>query len=448
MSANVPDAMARVPIPLTAAPMLPIIGARGNQDEQVTVLVAPLSPPVVTVLVAPLSPPPAAGVPVAPPVPAQTASLALSYSSPEAPLRDALEADSRLGTQECLYLLEFFEHLGLRLVADLRDIEALEPLSSYLRGALEEYEAAHTKASGGARAALGRIVKAVLQEQESPTRSRLDDLPQEATAVSAFSTFTSDLRRADTFSEAQSLSQGGVEESGQYDSPTRGGRGAGHMLSVHSSPRQPRRSLGSPQVVSRAASPRSSRARPSVSVATGYAGSLVRQPHSAPGSSPSKLRTSSPGRDQGYGGSPMRQQHSTPGSSPSMLRASSPGRDQGLDSTFGRRSPSESMRGSFSQAGSRQGTCRTTAWSQPVRETSPGPGPRPTYERASSPRAVIGTTKRPELWGKPEERITSNVQIAGSTGAAPHIPQAPAHVIGTASRFTYDSQFRPGWTPR
>lgn len=426
MSAIVRVAM---PIPLTAAPMLTIAGARGNQDEQVTVLFASLSPP------------PAAAGPVAPPVPSQTASFALSYSSPEALLRGALEADSRLGAQECLYLLEFFEHLGLRLVADLRDIEALEPLSSYLRGALEEYEAAHTKASGGVRAALGRIVKAVLQDQESPTRSRYDDLPQEATAVSAFSTFTSDVRQPGTFSEVQSLSQGGVEESGQYESPTRSGRGAGHMLSGHFTPRQPARmSLGSPQVVSRAC-------RPSVSVATGYGGSLVRQQHSTPGSSPRKLRTSSPGRDQGYGGSPMRQQHSTPGSSTRGLRASSPGRDQGLDSTFGRRSPSESVRGSFSQAGSRQGTCRATEWSQPVRETSPGPGPNPTYDRASSPRAVIGTTKRPELWGKPEERATSNVQIAGSPGAAPHIPQAPGHVIGTATRFTYASQFRPG-TPR
>lgn len=289
-----------------------------------------------TVLTAPL-PSPALGAP--PALAEQAAALAECYVSAEASLEAALVADVRLAAKDRDYILEFFEYLGLRIVADLSDINALEPLGSYFRESLEQYEAHHAKASGAVRAALGRIVKVAVQDGLQHQGLRLNSSTSEATrGVSASTQMTASAALGSLVIRMQELGTG--------DSPTRRGPG-----------------------ITYAASPVSRHS--TVEKANGY--------------HPQKAESYSP-------------------SNAVRRRATSPPRDKGFTSSFGQHSPSTSRAGTFDQAGSRQSLGRTTVAFNAPRDTSPGPGAmyRPTIMcedlRPASPKAVIGTEKRPELW--------------------------------------------------
>lgn len=280
-----------------------------DRQERATVLTAPLTSP-------------ALGAP--PALAEQAVALAECYVSAEASLEAALVADVRLAAKDRDYILDFFEYLGLRIVADLSDINALEPLGSYFRESLEQYEAHHAKASGAVRAALGRIVKVAAQEA---TRG----VPA-STQMTASAALGSLVTR--------------MQELGTGDSPSRRGPG-----------------------ITYAASPVSRHS--TFEKANGY--------------HPQKAESYSP-------------------SNAVRRRATSPPRDKGFTSSFGQHSPSTSRAGTFDQAGSRQSLGRTTVAFNAPRDTSPGPGAmyRPTIMcedlRPASPKAVIGTEKRPELW--------------------------------------------------
>lgn len=286
-----------------------------DRQERATVLTAPLTSP-------------ALGAP--PALAEQAAALAECYVSAEASLEAALVADVRLAAKDRDYILEFFEYLGLRIVADLSDINALEPLGSYFRESLEQYEAHHAKASGAVRAALGRIVKVAAQEglQQQGASAK----PTETTPMTASAALGSLVTR--------------MQELGTEDSPTRRGPG-----------------------ITYAASPVSRHS--TVEKANGY--------------HPQKAESYSP-------------------SNAVRRRATSPPRDKGFTSSFGQLSPSTSRAGTFDQAGSRQSLGRTTVAFNAPRDISPGPAAmyRPTIMcedlRPASPKAVIGTEKRPELW--------------------------------------------------
>mmetsp|Transcript_106217 Transcript_106217/g.307413 ORF Transcript_106217/g.307413 Transcript_106217/m.307413 type:complete len:442 (-) Transcript_106217:132-1457(-) len=93
-------------------------------------------------------------------------------SDPKARLSDLLGADPRLSGEGRAYLDEFLNYLGLSIVSDLLDIEALEPLQNYFREALESYEATKGKAAPVQKAALGRLIRSVRKAPEPELQPR------------------------------------------------------------------------------------------------------------------------------------------------------------------------------------------------------------------------------------------------------------------------------------
>eukprot|EP00931_Biecheleriopsis_adriatica_P040272 TRINITY_DN23073_c0_g1_i1.p1 TRINITY_DN23073_c0_g1~~TRINITY_DN23073_c0_g1_i1.p1 ORF type:complete len:336 (+),score=37.07 TRINITY_DN23073_c0_g1_i1:50-1009(+) len=81
------------------------------------------------------------------------------------PLHDLLADDTRLSEAERAFLLQFFQHLGLVTVSDLRDIDCFEPVSNYLRTELQAYQQQQIErgtvheGAGAVRAALGRLLR-------------------------------------------------------------------------------------------------------------------------------------------------------------------------------------------------------------------------------------------------------------------------------------------------
>ncbi|CAE8679648.1 unnamed protein product, partial [Polarella glacialis] len=75
------------------------------------------------------------------------------------------------------YLAVFFDHLGLRSVADLRDIDAFEPVSNYLRSSLESFQRQQPQeqrnsqeGAGAVRAALGRLIRSIQDDGGVPVQ--------------------------------------------------------------------------------------------------------------------------------------------------------------------------------------------------------------------------------------------------------------------------------------
>lgn len=388
-------------------------------------------------------------------------------------LSGALAVDGRLDPKDRLYLMGFFGDLGLRIVADLQDIAALEPLSAYFRTSLEAYEAKQTsRAPGAVRAALGRLVRsatASVKDAVEPADARPSPQPSpEATPAQA--------SRAAYDSGAASLDLGVPLDGaisgggGGEEAPVEGRRprlsksfldqavpvsiggesvrrqagGGSHHLAEHlggsphqasfeaeiSSPTRSPRGLRTPQQPE-GRSPR----RPQVTIAPSAA--AVQVAIAAVREQQQQHYQSS----QGGSASPRKSRCSSP-------RALSPS-GRTLDSTFGRTSPSTSKQGTFSQAGSRLAVGRDTAWSKVAGDPVPQSSMmyRPSIKswddhRPSSPRAVMGTARRNELWGGSDVNTLSS----GPTGHPRQVTRdAPQTVMGSASRFAYGSQNRPNW---
>mmetsp|Transcript_54364 Transcript_54364/g.116088 ORF Transcript_54364/g.116088 Transcript_54364/m.116088 type:complete len:402 (-) Transcript_54364:323-1528(-) len=271
-------------------------------------------------------------------------------------IRNALMSDQRLSSQDCRYLTDFFSSLGISLVADLRDINEFEPVATYCRQALEEYQAeTQKKASGGVRAALGRLLKSFNKEEGEKAAEPLTSEKAEEKSV-AEKPFGETSSTKISFAPLDSLREEKEEETPEVQLP--------------GEPDATKEQTGSKKVRVRRKSPDQ-----------GEMETL----------SWSSSRASSPRKG--------------------MTSCSSSGM-QGMASS----KSTSSTRGTFGQP-SRQGLGRSTGLWQ-SRETSPGPGtafrPSPRMmddvkkpSSSTSARSSFGSARRPDLW-KDSQALAKN----------------------------------------
>lgn len=317
--------------------------------------------------------------------------------NPGHPLVHLLDDDPRLGEAERNHLASFFSNLGVSTVGDLQDIDTFQPVSSYLRNALEEYEQGTGRgfhcAGGVVRAALGRVIRSIQGKADSdavgvsgaPSIAYSDAGSARTNQRVSTPGYPGENRwpRGDASAQrsmvASRQTTGETPHKSQYHLQTP----QHNHSSVHSPHHSPRHS---PQH-----SPQSLQHRPP----------LAQQQLSSSDwgiMKPGMITIGSPPRHTGTSEGCMSPRSSFGGRSRgSPSRRSNPE----LDSTFGAPTPSASLKGSFSRAGSRQSAGRETAWSRlELAERTPGPvfyKPyllTPENSRPVSPRCFMGTARR------------------------------------------------------
>lgn len=371
-------------------------------------------------------------------------------TDPSTTIKDLLAADARLATGDRLYLEDLFQKLELFCVADLYDIDALEPLTDFLKRSLYAHElGVPSPAPAKVRAAVGHIVR--MLGHGRPVASQADQRRSQQAGGGKTSEDSEACLRP-VGANAQGSPSGPAASQHTRAWEWREGaddmRGAAADVHCESEGGQGRRR------------PLCKRAAPQA--AQQHLGDYLR----------TSSQVGSFGKQAG-GPGPVNVVSRTP--PPASVRMPSPRRARN-DASYQQHSaprPASPRVGTFGTAGSRNAIGRQTAWCNPP-EAAPGAAMyRPSIRswedhRPSSPRAVIGSSKRAPLWGAPVSAAEGTAsecprrhpsgaaapggsatfpagQVPGCTGAPPHAPQAPAYAIGSAARFCYGSRNRQSW---